>query len=146
MIFSTIALVVGAVALVVLARKKLKPEKPSVVYGMLIGGWGLATAAGGWLTAHLTQLTTTAAATVGQATSEAVGLSVPAVILAAVGTLIYVDLRDLARIWPITPWLALVTPTLAVVVASMYAGGAGLLATVAGWVRWVLLDLPTMLG
>lgn len=146
MIFSTIALVVGAVALVVLARKKLKPEKPSVVYGMLIGGWGLATAAGGWLTAHLTQLTTTAAATVGQATSEAVGLSVPAVILAAVGTVIYVDLRDLRQIWRITPWLALLLPTMTVVVAGMYAGGAGLLATVAGWVRWALLDLPTMLG
>lgn len=146
MIFSTIALVVGAVALVVLARKKLKPEKPSVVYGMLIGGWGLATAAGGWLTAHLTQLTTTAAAAVGQATSEAVGLSVPAVILAAVAAVIYVDLRDLRQIWRITPWLALLLPTMTVVVAGMYAGGAGLLATVAGWVRWALLDLPAMLG
>lgn len=146
MIFSTIALVVGAVALVVLARKKLKPEKPSVVYGMLIGGWGLATAAGGWLTDHLTLLTTTAAGAVGDATSQAVGLSVPALILAAVGTVIYVDLRDSSRIWMVTPWLALAVPTLALAVTGMYAGGTGLLATVAGWLRWVLLDLPTMLG
>lgn len=146
MIFSTIALVIGAIALVTLIRKRLRPEKPSIVLGMLAGGWGMTTAAGGWLTEHITRLTTSAADAVGGATSQAVGVSVPALILAATATVIYIDLRDTSRIWRITPWLGLMTPTLAVVVASMYAGGSGLLGTVAGWLRWVLLDLPLMLG
>jgi len=134
-------LLAGGIALAVLIRHRLRPSR-GVVAGMIAGGWGMA--GQGWLGGALESAAQSLAAWMGDATSSAVGASVPGLALAIVAAIIAVDVRDRA-ILRVTPWLGLVLPSLAAVVGGMYAGREGALGTVGEAMLW-LVRLPGALG
>jgi len=138
---TTALLTAGAVALVVLIRHRLRPSR-GVVAGMIAGGWGVA---GNGLVGDLLARAAQALATwASEATSSAVGASVPGLALAVVVGIIAIDVRDRA-IMRITPWLALLLPSLAAVVGGMYAGTGGVLGTLGETLLWAV-RLPGALG
>lgn len=138
---TTALLVAGGVSLVVLIRHRLHAGR-GVVAGMLAGGWGIA--GNGLVGDLLARASQALAGWIGEATATAVGASVPGLALAVVAAVIAIDVRDRA-IMRITPWLALLLPTMAAVVGGMYAGAGGALGTIGGWLVW-LVGLPAALG
>lgn len=138
---TTALLIAGAVAVVALVKHRLRAGRP-VVAGMLAGGWGIA--GNGLVGDMLARCSQALASWVSEFTASAVGASVPGLALAVVVGIIAIDVRDRA-IMRITPWLALLLPTMAAVVGGMYAGGGGLLGTIGDWLLW-LVQLPTVLG
>src|SRR5690554_6863238 len=130
----TAMLVAGGVALVVLIRHRLRPGR-GVVVGMILGGWGIA--GNGWLGAALESGAQSLAAWMGEATSAAVGASVPGLALASAAAIIAADMRDRA-IMRVTPWLGLGLASLAAVVGAMYADQAGALGTVGDALLWIV--------
>jgi len=138
---TTALLIAGAVALVVLIKHRLRAGR-GVVAGMAAGGWGLA--GNGLVGDLLARASQALAGWIGEVTATAVGASVPGLALAVVVGIIAIDVRDRA-IMRITPWLALMLPTMAAVVGGMYAGTGGALGTIGDWLLW-LVQLPTMLG
>lgn len=137
----TAMLIAGGVSIIALIKHRLRAGRP-VVVGMIAGGWGLA--GNGWAGDMLARGSEALATWVSEATSSAVGASVPGLALAIVAGVIAIDMKDRA-IMRITPWLGLVLPTMAAVVGGMYAGTGGALGTIGDWLLW-LVQLPTMLG
>lgn len=138
---TTALLIAGAVALVVLIKHRLRAGR-GVVAGMAAGGWGLA--GNGLVGDLLARASQALAGWIGEVTATAVGASVPGLALAVVVGIIAIDVRDRA-IMRITPWLALMLPTMAAVVGGMYAGTGGALGTIGDWLLW-LVGLPAALG
>lgn len=138
---TTVMLVAGAAALVALIRHRLQAGR-GVVVGMILGGWAIA--GNGWVGGMLARGAEALTAWTGDATASAVGASVPGLALAVIAAIIAIDMRDRV-IMRVTPWLGLVLPSLAAVVAGAYAGSGGALGTVGDWLLW-LVNLPGALG
>jgi len=137
----TAMLIAGGIALVALIKHRMRAGR-GVVVGMIAGGWGIA--GNGVVGDLLARGSEALTAWVGSATASAFGASVPGLALAIVAGVIAIDMRDRA-IMRVTPWLALVLPSLAAVVGGAYAGRGGALGTIGDWLLW-LVQLPTALG
>lgn len=116
------------IALVILWRHKGEAGRVTVLM-MLLGGTGLTLSVGAvsdWLHRIGTALVSAAES----ATSVAVGVGLPALVVVGLATWVVLDLRD-KSIHPATPWVALGLPTLVVVLGGA-AAAADLLGAATG--------------
>lgn len=74
---------------------------------------------------------------------ELLGLGGPA-LLVLIPAFVVFDLSN-AGIWRPTPWFALISPTLLLIVGSAYAGAGGILGALGSFITWVM-NLPSVFG
>jgi len=134
---TAVSLISLAIAVTIMWRHQWRGSR-FIVLLMLIAGFGITAA--GWVGDLLARGGQMIGNAVGSGTSQAFGVSVPALVVVVMVTWIVVDMRD-RSIHKATPWIALALPTVLAVVGGVYLGfgdtvldtiGTGL-GNFAGW-------------